>query len=189
MSLRLAVLASLLDGPASGYSLAKRMSISISNFWYVAPSQLYMELRRLEEAGLATARVMEQERRPNKRMYTLTAEGRDELARFTRTPASPTAIKDELLVKVQAADVGDPEAVAAALDARRAEAETQLEALENLVRKYLNGRDEGTFLKTTRRVGPYLNMRRGCDFLRENIEWYRWSAEVLRARAGGGGSG
>lgn len=183
MALKHAILASLLDGEASGYELSKRMDISVANFWHVVPTQLYAELRRLEQASLISGRDVEQERRPNKRVFSLTEKGRDELVDFTRVPAPPTAIKDDLLVKVQVADVGDLPSVAAKLDERRKAAEAQLAVLEALIRDFLRGRDEETFLATARRVGPYLNLRRGRDFLRESIAWYRWSAEALRRRA------
>ena len=183
MSLKHAVLTSLLDGDASGYDLAKRMDISVARWWHALPTQIYAELRRLEEDGLVEGTEVPQERRPNKRVYSISEEGREEMERFTREPARPTAIKDDLLIKIQAADVGDLEAVAESIDRRRVEAEIRLEELERLLRVFLKGRTEKQYLETARRIGPYLNLRRGRDFERENLEWYRWAAEALRKRA------
>jgi DNA-binding PadR family transcriptional regulator len=183
MALKHAVLTSLLDGPVSGYELAKRMHISVANFWHASPPQIYAELRRLADDGLVEGTEVSQLRRPNKCVYTITARGQHELWEFTRAPTRPRSIKDELLVQLQAADVGDMAALADAVDTRREEAEQRLEMLEALMRHYLRGRDEDTFLATARRVGPYFNLRRGRDFERENIAWYRWTAKQLRARA------
>jgi DNA-binding PadR family transcriptional regulator len=182
MSLKHATLTSLLDGEASGYELAKRMDVSVANFWHALPTQIYAELRRLEEQGLVAGRVVQQERRPNKRVYALTDAGREELARFTAKPPRPTALKDELLIQIQAADFGDLEAVAQAVDERREETEERLATLEALIEQFLRGRDEATYLRNARRVGPYLNLRRGRDFLLENVAWYALVAETLRAR-------
>ena len=102
MALRHAVLAALLEGEASGYELAKRFDVSVANFWSATPQQLYRELERLEADGLVRGRVVEQLRRPNKRVFTLTAAGRAELHDFVARPARPTAIRDDLLVKLQA---------------------------------------------------------------------------------------
>src|SRR5215210_2134753 len=88
MSLRHAVLAALLEGEASGYELAKRFDVSVADFWSATPQQLYRDLERLELDGLVEARVVEQQRRPNKRVFTLTGAGRDELRAFTREPRS-----------------------------------------------------------------------------------------------------
>lgn len=183
MALKHAVLASLLDGETSGYDLARRMDISVANFWHVLPTQLYTELRRLEDENLIEGREVAQERRPNKRLFSITEAGCEELERFTRKPPRPTSIKDELLVQIQAADIGDMEAVAPAIDERRKMAEVRLAVLEGLMHEFLRGRDEEKFLATARRIGPYLNLRRGRDFERENIKWYSWAADALRARA------
>ena len=183
MALKHAVLTSLLDGPASGYELAKRMDISVANFWHATPPQIYAELRRMADEGLVDGTEVSQLRRPNKCVYTITERGRDELWAFTRAPTRPRSIKDELLVQLQAADAGDMTVLADLVDTRREETEQRLEMLEGLMRHYLRGRDEETFLATARRVGPYFNLRRGIGFERENIAWYRWTAEQLRARA------
>ena len=189
MSLKHAVLVSLLDGEASGYDLARRMDVSVANFWHALPTQIYAELRRLEEAGLVEARQVEQDRRPNKRVYAVSPAGREELVRFTREAARPTSIKDELMIKIQAADVGDLGAVADSIEERWAAAEMRLRVFEELLRHYLGDRDAAQFLREARRIGPYLNLRRGRDFERENLEWYRWAAAALRERAAADGKG
>ena len=83
MALRDAVLAALLEGEASGYDLAKRFDRSVANFWTATPQQLYRELDRLAADGLIEARVVPQERRPTKRLYTLTTAGHDAIRVFT----------------------------------------------------------------------------------------------------------
>src|SRR4051794_17037765 len=111
MSLRDAVLAALLEGESSGYDLAKGFDASVANFWMATPQQLYRELDRLAGQGLIRARVVHQERRPNKRMYVLTEAGHEAIQLFTARAPKPSVIRDELLVKVQAADAGDTQAV------------------------------------------------------------------------------
>ena len=86
MALRDAVLAALLDSEASGYDLAKGFDASVANFWMATPQQLYRELDRLAADGLIEARVVEQERRPNKRMFTLTDAGRAAVHAELRKP-------------------------------------------------------------------------------------------------------
>jgi len=184
VALKHAVLASLLDGEASGYDLSKRMDISVANFWHVVPAQLYAELRRLEDENLIEGRDVAQERRPNKRVFSLTDAGRDELRSFIREEPRPPSAKDELLVQVQAADIGDLEALAATIDQRRKTSEVRLAVFEALAKQFLRGRTEEEFLTRARRIGPYVTLRRGLAFERENIAWYRWAAAVLRKRAG-----
>lgn len=182
MSLRNAVLAALLDGPASGYDLAKAFDASVANFWMCTPQQLYRELDRMETGGLIEARTVEQERRPNKRVFSLTTAGLDALAAFTAEPHKPTAIRDELLVAVLAADAGDVEAVKASLRERKQWAEAKIARYERLRAKLLDGRTEEEFLETAERVGPYLTLLRGLSFERDNVRWCARSLTVLERR-------
>src|ERR1700755_480121 len=98
MSLRDAVLVALLEGESSGYDLAKVFDASVANFWLATPQQLYRELERMEAEGLVTARVVEQQRRPNKRVFSLTEAGRRALYDFTAESTRPGVIRDDLMV-------------------------------------------------------------------------------------------
>ena len=132
MSLRDAVLVALLEGESSGYDLAKDFDASVANFWMATPQQLYRELERLAEQGLIQARIVEQERRPNKRMFSLTEAGYEEIRQFTGRPPKPSAIRDELLIKVQALDFGDAAAVRDLIVERRDRAEAKVQRYERL---------------------------------------------------------
>src|SRR6478672_1884810 len=79
------------------------------------PQQLYKELERMAAEGLIETRVVQQERRPNKRLHAITAAGRAALRAFIAEPAKPTAVRDELMVKVQGMDADDAPAVRAAV--------------------------------------------------------------------------
>ena len=183
MALRDAVLAALLEAEASGYDLAKGFDASVANFWMATPQQLYKELERMESQGLVQARVVQQERRPNKRLYSLTEAGREALREFTAQPAKPTAIRDELLVKVQAVDGGDVAAVRAGIAERLAWARAKLARYDRLRARLLAGRTEEEYFAEVERVGPYLTLMRGRAFEKENIRWAEWALNVLERRS------
>ncbi|GAA2746361.1 PadR family transcriptional regulator [Kitasatospora cinereorecta] len=184
MALRNALMAALLDGEASGYDLAKGFDASVANYWTATPQQLYRELDRMEDEGLVAARVVEQERRPNKRLFSLTAAGRAALHAYTaEPPARPTAIRDELLVKVRCLDDGDSAAVRVAIAERVALATDKLARYERLRTRLLAGRTEEDFLAGADRVGPYLTLLRGMAFERENLHWGELALGVLDRRA------
>ena len=168
MALRHAVLAALLEGEASGYQLAKRFDISVSNFWSATPQQLYRELDRLEQDELIEGRVVEQQGRPNKRVFTLTAAGREQLHVFTAQPSKPTAIRDDLLVKIQAADESDLDAIRKQLLARLDHARRKLAVYDDLQREL-----------RTDRVGPKLTLLGGRMFEEQNIAWCTAALEML----------
>jgi DNA-binding PadR family transcriptional regulator len=182
MSLRNAVLAVLLEGEASGYDLAKTFDASVANFWMATPQQLYRELDKMAADGLIQGRVVHQERRPDKRLFSLTEAGRRALHEFTAAPPRPGAIRDELMVQVQAVDAGDAEAVKNALRERMSWAEAKVARFEHLRRRLLNGRTEEEHLTQAARIGPYLTLLRGLEFERENVRWTRQALAILDRR-------
>jgi len=169
MALRHAVLAALLEGEASGYQLAKRFDVAVANFWSATPQQLYRELDKLEADGLVDARLVRQQRRPDKRVFTLTDAGRAELHRFTAEPAKPVAMRDDLLVKLQAVDVGDAHAVTKELLARMDRARAKLATYDRLLADMLDGRNEESFQRDSERIGPYLTLMGGRMYEQANI--------------------
>jgi DNA-binding PadR family transcriptional regulator len=186
MSLRDAVLAALLEGESSGYDLAKGFDASVANFWMATPQQLYRELERLAEHGLIQARMVHQERRPNKRMFSLTSAGRDAIREFTAKAPKPSVIRDELLVKVQAADAGDGWAVREFVVERLQWATAKLQRYERLRTRLLDGRDEDEYLARAERVGPYLTLLRGISFEEENIRWAERVLTIIERRESAG---
>jgi DNA-binding PadR family transcriptional regulator len=184
MALRNAVLAALLEGESSGYDLAKGFDATVANFWMATPQQLYRELDRMEADGLIAARVVQQERRPNKRMFSLTDEGRRALREFTAQQPRPSAIRDELLVQVQASDDGDTAAVRASVEASRQNAQAKLARYERLRLRLLDGRSEDDHLREAPRIGPYLTLLRGIAFEEENIRWAERALAVMDQRSG-----
>ncbi|MUL47285.1 PadR family transcriptional regulator [Mycobacterium sp. CBMA293] len=182
MALRDAVLAALLDSEASGYDLAKGFDASVANFWMATPQQLYRELDRLAADGLIEARVVEQERRPNKRMFTLTDAGRAAVHEFTEATPKPLAMRDDLLVQVSAVDGGNPDAVCTGLRERIRWTTEQLERYERMRNRLLSGRSEAKFLAEADRVGPYLTLMRGISFEQENLRWAQEALAVIERR-------
>ncbi|GAB2829283.1 PadR family transcriptional regulator [Actinocorallia aurea] len=183
MALRNAIMAALLAGEASGYDLAKEFDASFANFWMATPQQLYRELDKMEAEGLLSARVVQQERRPNKRLFSLTAEGRAVLRAFTAAAPRPGAMREELMVQVQAVDAGDAAAVRAAIAERLQWAEAKAARYERFRLRLLDGRTEEEFLDQAERVGPYLSLLRGLSFERENARWAEHALAVLDRRA------
>lgn len=183
MALRHAVLAALLDEELSGYELAKTFGLGVANFWHAQPQQLYAELARLEKDGLVAGREVVQENRPNKRLFKVTDAGLVELEAFAAAFAKPSFIRDDLLVKVHAADHVDTDTLIAQLTERADFARAKAELLGKLLRSLRGeGRDEDEYLRHGERIGPYLTCLRGLAFEEGNRDWCERTARVLRER-------
>ncbi|MFI9649283.1 PadR family transcriptional regulator [Streptomyces sp. NPDC052040] len=182
MALRHAVLAALLEGELSGYQLTKSFDLGVANFWHAQPQQLYAELSRLEKDGLIAGRAVVQETRPTKRLFHVTDAGLAELEEFATASAKPSFIRDDLLVKVQAADRIDTEALITQLTERAAFARSKSDLFGKLLRSMRGERTEEEFLRHGHRVGPYLTCLRGLAFEQGNHDWCERTITVLRER-------
>ncbi len=104
LDLRADVLDALAAGPSTGYDIKARLEGGAAHFWHASYSQIYAELRRLGDLGLASEEHLQQDARPNKRVYTITREGRRARRTWLREPWGLAALKDQSLVKLTLAD-------------------------------------------------------------------------------------
>ncbi|MFC9659994.1 PadR family transcriptional regulator [Nocardia sp. NPDC127606] len=187
MTLRHAVLVALLGTEAAGYQLVKAFDVSVANFWASSPQQIYAELPKLEARGLIAGREVVQTNRPNKRVYTLTKAGRDEISNFIATASKPSIIRDDLVVKVFTTgdDARDDAQIASELDQRATECQARADLFTQILRSMLGDRTELEYLQNEQRIGPYLTCRRGQLFEQDNARYSRWTAEAIRARLRG----
>ncbi len=102
MSVRNAILGLLAQHPRHGYELRAAFEALVGGegVWAVKPAQIYSTLTRLEESGLVCREGVEQDGGPEKRIYSLTPSGRDELAEWYATGVAGEHQRDEFFVKL-----------------------------------------------------------------------------------------
>ena len=100
MSLDHAILGFLNYSPLSGYDLKKIFDISVRHFWSADQSQIYRTLARLAENGLVTCEVVEQDSRPDRKVYFITPKGREELHRWLNEPLTMQPARSAPLIRV-----------------------------------------------------------------------------------------
>lgn len=100
MSLEHAILGFLQYKPLTGYDLKAAFDASVRHFWPADQSQIYRTLSRLAEQGWTEIEVIEQDDRPDRKVYHLTSEGRDELLRWLRAPLQSRGERIAALVQV-----------------------------------------------------------------------------------------
>jgi len=76
----------LMTEPKHGYELHQEFNLNLGRVWEIGLSQLYAQLKLLEEAGLLTAQTEPQLNRPPRKVYHLTSEGRDVFLDWVRRP-------------------------------------------------------------------------------------------------------
>lgn len=102
MSVRHAILGLLAHHRRHGYELRAAFEALVGGeqVWAVKPAQIYTTLARLERAGLVNQAGVGRSGGPEKRVYGLTREGRQELARWFGTGVAGEHQRDEFFVKL-----------------------------------------------------------------------------------------
>lgn len=91
MSLKHGLLGLLNYGSMTGYELSVAFKDSLSFFWQAKSSQIYRELNAMEEFGWLSSEQIIQTDKPNKRLYSITDEGKAELKGWLDTPEADIA--------------------------------------------------------------------------------------------------
>ena len=178
MSLRYAILGLLSRESMTGYDLTKRFDTTIGFFWSAKHSQIYPELAALTKEGLVTFEVVTQTSKPNKKVYTITDAGRENLAHWVAEPREKRTVKDPLLLRTWALGAVDPALVLPHLRDALADYEkrvVQFEQLKQLAMAETEGHD-GLW------HGPLLALRMGELQTLAYRDWLRWAiAEAEQA--------
>jgi DNA-binding PadR family transcriptional regulator len=139
------VLALLAAEPSHGYQLRARLELALGPLAEALnPGHVYVTLTRLEKAGLVASKRVGQTDRPDRKVYELTAAGRERVTDWLADTSWPKPAPAEFhlkLVATAAAGLGDPvrlvdvqrhavlEALGAAQRAALAEAEASVAGL------------------------------------------------------------
>lgn len=121
MALEHALLVSLLEKPSSGYELARRFDRSIGHFWHATHQQIYRVLARMESDGWIVAEVLAGMTAPDRKEFSVTPHGREEISRWLDQPSEPENPRVALMVKMRALVFDDPARLIPELERHRNE--------------------------------------------------------------------
>lgn len=172
------VLAALVHEPRSGYDLTKWLTRVASHFWPVVHSGIYPALAVLEAEGLVHYEAVASEQGPERKVYSLTVRGREELLAWVDSPAPTAQVRDEQLVRALCYGyLPREEALARLAQVRQAHTE-RLAHYEGLERQIVAA-DEigagGSGIADPARLGKLLVVR--CGIISEQ-GYLRWCDEA-----------
>ena len=171
MALAHTILTVLAHAPQSGYDISKEFDEAVSCFWRATQQQIYRELNKMEGRGWVNYQTIQQEGKPNKKVYHLTTEGREELLRWFIEPSEPTPIREDLLVKVLAGPYVDKTWLMSELTHRLQVHRRQLD--------YYLEKEQWFQSQQNLPIGDrfrYLTLRRG---IRHEQAWVEWCDEAI----------
>ncbi|WP_119167853.1 PadR family transcriptional regulator [Algihabitans albus] len=116
--------------PASGYEIKKTLeSAPLNHFQETSFGAIYPALTRLAEEGLVTGNALAQDKRPDKKVYSLTSAGREQLVAALLHPPLPDRFRSDFLLVLFLSDLLPQDHVIQVVDARIADLEREMEGI------------------------------------------------------------
>ena len=165
--MRLPLMALLAKEPAHGYELKIALEQTFGQA-YSSPNigQIYVTLKRLEADGLVSSQPVAQDRRPDKKVYELTAKGREALAEWVSEPCEGPRIRDDFFVKL--------------ILAPRAQLADPMELINSQRRHYFRAmRDLTEVQSAVRDTAPRLLIEGAILHLQADLDWLERCQEEL----------
>lgn len=177
MSLRHAVLGFLQYGPRTGYELKSMFDSSIQHFWPAQQSHIYGALASLTKEGWASYELVIQTERPNRKVYSMTDAGRDELRRWLAIPEIDRQMRTPFLIQMFFSGGMSDREILTAMEARAKE-------LRKLIDEYSEGPITiPTFseeLPKREQFFWYITLDYGIEKLRFSLSWIEAAIEKVR---------
>lgn len=130
MNIRTLCLGILSFGDATGYEIKKMAEEGLfSHFVEASYGSIYPALTRMTDEGLLTCRSEVQDRKPDKKVYSITEAGRTELKLALTTRPSKDKFKSEFLFIMLMSEHLDQAHVSSVLSQRAQELEDELEMI------------------------------------------------------------
>ena len=175
MSLSHAILTALLDEDLTGYALAKQFDVSLGFFWQASHQQIYRELKGLHLAGSVNVLEVPQHGKPDKRIYSLTNQGRQMLDSWITQSTRHRGAKDELFIKLFNVGSVPVEQVTEAVAQRQAEHARKLA----LYRKIEARNYASPSTLPDRKKGVYLSLLAGIRQEQTALAWCDDALDLL----------
>ncbi len=126
-----AILQRLARSPMSGYELKKLFTTPVGYGWHAYDTQIYRELKTLEQTGLVHGKVAPGRAGPQRRVYEPTLQGLRAVREWLQSPLDETAVKSELSMRIWSVDLFPPGALARLVATTREQTQSQLQHMSH----------------------------------------------------------
>ena len=180
MSLPHGLLGLLTYSDSTGYDLSKLFKDSLNYFWNAPSAQIYRELDRMEKTGLVSSQNIVQEGRPNKRLYSITPDGREEFSRWlSEFQYKPENFHDAMVMRIFFGAEIDPEKTIELLNEFRLKCTEELESMQTVGLQNIDLYGQSVQGGELKKIYWKITVEVGISQLRALIEWAEQSAESL----------
>jgi len=179
MPLEHAILAFIEFEPMSGYDLKKFFDVSVAHFWSATQSHIYKSLEGLEKKGWAAAHTIQQEGKPNRKVYQITNEGRAELRRWLVTPLPMEPVRDSCLIQIFFSHFSSNEEIAALFEIRMEKIREHLQTLRTTAQEAINENAKRVGVERARQLWQ-ITLDYGTDFYEFELAWHEKTLKTIR---------
>lgn len=175
MSLTHAILGFLREQAMTGYDLKTLcFDNDAQHFWTADQAQIYRTLDGLESRSLVSSRIRRQRSRPDRKVYSLTPAGVEELNRWAATPAPLPPLRDPFLIQLRFADRLPDDDLLHIIGERRLAMQQRLDSLRARASEESRGSGRGAVLHQ-------LTLGAAIADARATIDWLDTALETLSA--------
>lgn len=144
MDVKTVCLGMLTDGPASGYDMKKCFESTFGHFFPAGYGSIYPALATLARNGLVEFEEVPQKGKPDRKVYSITDDGRAELDKALSNPTPTHKVRSEFLAMMCFAHLMSDEQINEVIDNKLAELDSFLKLLDELPMCQANGANKGT---------------------------------------------
>lgn len=122
----------LTDGPASGYDMKKCFESSFGHFFPAGYGSIYPALATLARNGMVEFEEVPQDGKPDRKVYTITEKGREELMKGLSNPKPTHKVRSEFLAMMCFAHLMTEEQVNLVIDNKLLELDDFLKLFDDI---------------------------------------------------------
>ncbi len=130
MDVKTVCLGMLTDGTASGYDLNKTFESSFGHCFAAGYGSIYPALASLAECGCVSCEEIQQDGKPDRKVYRITDKGREQLLAELDNPAPSHKVRSEFLATMAFAHLMTPAQVQTVLNSRIRDADENLQFID-----------------------------------------------------------
>lgn len=173
--LKYALLGLMMREELTGYDITKKFNGALSRFWVAQHSQIYPELKRLVDEGLVEYRIIIQGEKMEKKLYTITQSGREDIMQWLNTVEPVTPVyKDPFRLRIYFGDNLKPEEMTKLINGQY---KNMMESMHQMRERH--AQYEETPEMNTEDFSEYLLIKGGEMRHAAYLDWLEWCAEVL----------
>ncbi len=180
MSLPHALLGFLNYMPMAGYDLKKILDDSIKFFWSAQTSQIYRELKSLEQDGYIISEIKPGDKGPDKRIYSITESGKSYLRKWLSDTHTNESMRNEFMVWLLFSSQVDFDDLYMEIKKKLKEYQKEYQSLklvENIIQEYLQ-----KFSKEGEDFYWKIVLKRGLYDVEAKINWAQDTLDTLKSK-------